>query len=128
MIIAAEETKPKLEAPAAKSETLKVLTYNVLADEVNAGQRVLALFKILKESDADIIVLQEVAPWFFRKMHEEPWLKNYHLIAGDGSNAVRGEYAILGKDKPLNEGKKDAFPSDHFGLTATLKFRAAEKK
>lgn len=82
-----------------KAVTLKLVTYNVLADEVAVKQRIPALFKLLKESDADIIVLQEVTPWFFKMLYEEPWLKSYHLTTEDNANAVRGEYVILSKQK-----------------------------
>jgi tyrosyl-DNA phosphodiesterase 2 len=82
-----------------KSETLKLVTYNVLGDDVEVKKRIPALFKILKDSDADIIVLQEVAPWFFKLLVDEPWLKKYQLTAADEKNAVRGEYAILSKQK-----------------------------
>jgi len=81
-VFAQEEQKK--EAAPTKADTLKVVTYNVLAEKVNTKQRVPALFKILKDANADIIVLQEVSPWLLFEMLDEPSLKDYALFEGYG--------------------------------------------
>jgi endonuclease/exonuclease/phosphatase family metal-dependent hydrolase len=87
------------DAKSEKTETLKLLTYNVLADDVAVKTRVPALFKILKDSDADIIVLQESTKWFLKLLLEEPWLKKYHLTTKEKTSAYQGEYVILSKQQ-----------------------------
>ena len=79
------------------NDTLKLVTYNVLADNVAVKQRIPALFKILDESDADIIVLQECANWFLKLLFNEPWVKKYYVAAKDKTAANNGEYVILSK-------------------------------
>jgi endonuclease/exonuclease/phosphatase family metal-dependent hydrolase len=63
---------------------ITILTYNVLADPIAVRQRVPALMAILKDSDADIIALQEVAPWFVVELKREPWVKKYYLMEDNG--------------------------------------------
>jgi len=82
-------------AEADKGETAKFLTYNVLADPVHKEMRLAALFKILGESDADLIALQEVAPWFLDELKKEAWLKNYHYPQSEGEPfAPRGLFIL----------------------------------
>ncbi len=82
--------------------TLKVLTYNVLADDGRANERVPALFAILKDSDADIILMQEAAPWFVKLLYEQEWLKNYNVAKIEDENGGGTEYVILSKAKVLS--------------------------
>ena len=79
-----------------KTHTLTLLTYNVLADRAAEGERVPALLKALEESDADIIALQEVAPWFLRTLLAEPWVKDdYHTtMAQDEPLVARGLFIL----------------------------------
>ncbi|MEK7270090.1 MAG: endonuclease/exonuclease/phosphatase family protein [Planctomycetota bacterium] len=63
--------------------TLRVLTYNVLADEIAVGTRIPALMKILDESDADVMALQEVDGWFLQHLGAQPWLdRKYGGLSG----------------------------------------------
>ena len=57
----------------------KILTYNVLADKQDAQQRLPKLFQLMKKSDADIIALQEAAPWFITELEKLEWVKKYHF-------------------------------------------------
>jgi endonuclease/exonuclease/phosphatase family metal-dependent hydrolase len=77
---------------------LTVATYNVLADEKTADARCPALFKILKDSEADLIALQEVEEWFLKRLVKEEWAKPYHLALPDGK-LDRGGQLILSKRK-----------------------------
>jgi len=79
------------------NDTLKLVTYNVLADNVSVKQRIPALFKILDQSDADIIVLQECANWFLKLLSDETWIKKYHLVTKEKTAVNQGEYVILSK-------------------------------
>jgi len=70
---------------AALPRQISILTYNVLADPVAERERVPAVLAILKDSDADIIALQEVAFWFLDALKREPWITKYHLMEDHGS-------------------------------------------
>lgn len=72
------------DAPARGASTsssthqLTLVTYNVLADQSLADHRVPALLAILQATDADIIALQEVTPWFLKALVSQPWTRGYH--------------------------------------------------
>jgi endonuclease/exonuclease/phosphatase family metal-dependent hydrolase len=85
--------------PSLRSDTneLRFVTYNVLADEDPSGQRVPKLLKILRDTDADIIVLLEVAPWFASLLLKEPWVQSYHRPLKDGKPFIAHEYLVLSR-------------------------------
>lgn len=82
------------------STTAKLLTYNVLADQDHVDARLPVLFDMIKKSDADIIALQEVAPWFLEELAKQEWLKNYHGLMADGKMIAPRGLLILSK-KPI---------------------------
>ena len=82
---------------AAKPRTLTLVTYNVLADPDTKAKRVPALLKLLDETDADIIVLQEAATWFLHSLRAEPWVSagKYQFPTGQGGPiAARGLFIM----------------------------------
>lgn len=60
-------------------KTLTFVTYNILGDPVESKKRGPAILKLLRESDADVIALQEVVPWFVAMLSKEEWVKKYHV-------------------------------------------------
>jgi endonuclease/exonuclease/phosphatase family metal-dependent hydrolase len=90
---AEEKSKPEV--------TAKLLTYNVLADQVHLEARLPALFEILKKSDADIIAMQEVAPWFLIELGKQEWLKKYHGTMAEGKLIAPRGLLILSKSPIL---------------------------
>jgi hypothetical protein len=76
---------------------MRVVTYNVLADEVHVRERVPELFRILRESGADIIALQEVSPWFAARLLREEWVAGYQRAMQDGRTLLAREFIILSK-------------------------------
>jgi endonuclease/exonuclease/phosphatase family metal-dependent hydrolase len=86
--------------PAEKRE-LTLLTYNVLADPVGAKKRIPPLLKLLDESDADIIALQEVAPWFMKMLLAERWVseKGYYFTKAGQRILMPGGQLIMSKHK-----------------------------
>ena len=90
--------------PSLRSDTheLRFVTYNVLADEDPSGQRVPKLLEILRNTDADIIVLQEVAPWFATILLKEPWVQSCHRPLKDGKTFIAHEYLVLSRFPILN--------------------------
>lgn len=100
-------------APAACRETdrrARFVTYNVLADPDHADQRAPELLKIIGDCDADIIALQEVAPWFLQKLSGADWFKKYHAPkSGDKIICPRG-LLILSK-QPITSPDYGLLPS-----------------
>jgi len=80
-----------------ETKTLSLVTYNVLADPIFEKERVPALLDILKKSDADIIALQEVAPWFVKILEKEPWITKYKPLKLDEELFIAHEFLILSK-------------------------------
>lgn len=76
---------------------LCVVTYNVLADDDLVKERVPKLLEILKGTNADVIVLQEVAPWFADQLMKEPWAQTYHRPLKDGKPFIAREYLVLSR-------------------------------
>lgn len=84
---------------AVEKHELTLLTYNVLADPVGAKKRIPPLLKLLDESDADIIALQEVAPWFMKMLLSEEWVakKRYQFTKAGKKILMPGGQLILSK-------------------------------
>jgi endonuclease/exonuclease/phosphatase family metal-dependent hydrolase len=93
-----------------ESKSIKFITYNVLADQVEVEKRVPEIFKILKASDADIIALQEVAPWFLELLLKEPWVKNYQMPKVKDEILVARGLLLLSKT-PITNILADFLPS-----------------
>ena len=89
---------------------LKFLTYNVLADKVEIEKRIPALFKMMQDSDADVIAMQEVAPWFVELLLKEKWVKNYQMPMEKEQVVVARGLLILSKG-PITKITADLLPS-----------------
>jgi len=63
-------------APQEK-KSLIFVTYNILGDAVEVKTRSPALMMLLQASNADVIALQEVVPWFSSLVAKEEWAKAY---------------------------------------------------
>lgn len=85
------------ETPAAPHTSLRVLTYNVLADAVHVEQRAPELLRLMREADADILALQEVAPWFARLLLEEPRVRAYQRATRAGKTVLAHEHIVLSR-------------------------------
>ena len=84
------------------ADEVKLLTYNVLADSEHAKKRVPELLKLIKESNADIIALQEVAPWFLLELLKQDWVKKYHLPTQEKTLVFPRGLLILSK-RPITK-------------------------
>jgi len=85
---------PKATAPTRE---LVLVTYNVLANPHRADARIPALLAILKATEADIIALQEVTPWFLRILLKHPWVQRYHRTPSGPKGVAPGGLMILSK-------------------------------
>jgi tyrosyl-DNA phosphodiesterase 2 len=87
-------------APATQPRRLSLLSYNILYDETHAKLRLAPLLKILGDSDADFIALQEVRPWHLKALQQEAWFRKYQQIP-EGLERPAGGLVILSKLKPV---------------------------
>ena len=92
-----KQSSPGLDQGENKITAINLLTYNVLADPVFESSRIPALLKILEDSEADIIALQEVAPWFLEKLMAQDWVRQYHPTLFDGKLSAPGGQFILSR-------------------------------
>jgi endonuclease/exonuclease/phosphatase family metal-dependent hydrolase len=74
-----------------------VLTYNVLADPVEVEQRIPRLFEIMRDANADLLMLQEVAPWFVDMLERDGWLRDHEAAHIDGRLALPNGQMILSR-------------------------------
>ena len=63
---------------------MRVLSYNVLADEVALERRIPALMRVMERARPDVIALQEVAPWFLDWIAGSGWLAELELAQING--------------------------------------------
>jgi endonuclease/exonuclease/phosphatase family metal-dependent hydrolase len=73
--------------------TLRLLSYNVLVDPIFIETRIPALLNVLREAQADVIALQEVAPWFYRILMAQAWARAYNHTAYD-PRASGGQFIL----------------------------------
>jgi len=80
-------------------QPITLVTYNVLAEPRSAAQspRIDALLKLLDQSDADIIALQEVTPWFLNRLQNADWTRPYNFTENNGIPAAPGALHIMAK-------------------------------
>lgn len=65
------------ETPVRDKSQLRLLTYNVLVHDIETQTRAPAVIKIMQDSGADIITVQEAAGWFTDALDASAWAKGY---------------------------------------------------
>jgi endonuclease/exonuclease/phosphatase family metal-dependent hydrolase len=95
--------------PEPRSDSLTLLTYNVLATPIYAKLRTGAVLDILERSQADVIALQEVAPWMLGDIVGASWARGYHLVTQGGRAVAPGGQLILTRH-PIVEHRVDVLP------------------
>jgi endonuclease/exonuclease/phosphatase family metal-dependent hydrolase len=89
----------------------KIVTYNVFATPRRTDERIPPLFKLLRESQADVIALQEAAPWFMELLQKEDWLKAYSMKSTDGAASLHQGLLILSRH-PIQKLATRALPGE----------------
>jgi exonuclease III len=83
--------------PLMQGATLKIVSYNVWFSPIRFSERSAALFAILRDSEADVICLQEALPEFVDQIKKQPWVSDgaeaTYLLSG-GPNSV-APYGVL---------------------------------
>lgn len=78
-----------------QEKSLKVMTYNILADPNNIAQRTPLLLEMMEASKCDVIALQETTSEFINSLLKCPWKKKYHCTKHNGvATAPRGLFFI----------------------------------
>ncbi|QSQ18852.1 DUF504 domain-containing protein [Pyxidicoccus parkwayensis] len=111
-----------VESPPAKSEAaperLTVTTLNVLFDLYDGEalameRRIPAALEVLRDSDADVIALQEVTPPFLRALLDAPWVRErYHVSDGPGAETVTPSGHLLLSRLPFASLSQRVFSRD----------------
>ncbi|RKH27624.1 endonuclease [Corallococcus praedator] len=106
---------------------LTVATFNVLFDLYDAEllateRRTPAALALLRETDADLIALQEVTAPFLRALLAEPWVRErYGLSDGPGANTVETYGQVLLSRVPLASVWQRVFSRDKRIIAAELR-------
>ncbi|NBD13103.1 poly(A) polymerase [Corallococcus silvisoli] len=113
------------------SASLTVATFNVLFDLYDAEllateRRTPATLALLRDTDADVIALQEVTPPFLRALLAEPWVReHYWLTEGPGATTVVPYGQVLLSRIPLASVWQRGFSRDKRLVAAELRFSDA---
>lgn len=115
------------QAPPAAPRPLRVLTWNLLFDRfaperIQTARRLPVQLRLLEESQADVIALQEVTPVFYAALLAEPWVRERYW-ASEGPAAATLDpsgQAILSR-VPLEAVRVHAFSSRKQAVVATLR-------
>ena len=96
-------TDPQLNGQESKeaamriySKGLKVVTYNVWFSEHRQRERAVSLFGILDDSDADVICLQEVTPFFLQLLTEQDWMRKRYMLSDSVGTSLKGSKLTYG--------------------------------
>lgn len=81
-------------SPAAKVETVTVLTYNVWFGEHRFEQRCVEILKILKEENPTLAAFQEATFAFSAAVLADPWVRE-HYISSDSGGHTLGPYGVM---------------------------------
>jgi tyrosyl-DNA phosphodiesterase 2 len=104
-------------------DELRLVTYNVLADLGDADRRIPRLLAILREARPDILVLQEVEPWFAGRLLKESWIQKFRRPTRDGKTLIAHEYLVFSRF-PLTDTEIAALPGAqhrvYFAVTIEL--------
>ncbi len=91
---------PPARAPTARR--LRLLTYNVLADERDLHERLPAMSKVIAQAEADVVALQEVTPTIRDRLLAQPWAADYHEATIGSAPALPNGQWILSRVRPTD--------------------------
>ena len=83
-----------------KAESLTLVTYNTWFDDFHFDERFRAITGILRESNADIIALQEITNASLEVFLQEDWVKTNYFISDISGSTLTSTY----RPKQLNYG------------------------
>ncbi|MFP2896216.1 poly(A) polymerase [Corallococcus sp. 4LFB] len=110
-----------------KPASLTVATFNVLFDLYDAEllateRRTPAALTLLRETDTDVIALQEVTPSFLRALLAEHWVREHYWMSdGPGAHTVERYGQVLLSRVPFASVWQRVFSRDKRIITAELR-------
>jgi len=119
-------TRGASQAPPAAPRPLRVLTWNLLFDRfsperIQSERRLPVQLRLLKESQADLIALQEVTPSFCAALLAEPWVRErYWASEGPAAATLDPSGQLILSRVPLEAVRIHAFSSRKQAVVATL--------
>ena len=106
---------------------IKVVTYNVQRRPIFEKQRVPALLQILKDSNADMIALQEVKAWFVNYLMRQPWVRVQYLTSTYSKvKTPQGQLFLLSKF-PIVKTEKIPLMSDTYRSFLKITLKISQK-
>jgi poly(A) polymerase Pap1/uncharacterized protein (UPF0248 family)/2'-5' RNA ligase/endonuclease/exonuclease/phosphatase family metal-dependent hydrolase len=89
-IIDVDVDQKKLAATNVNANQLTVVSYNVLFDiydqeKIYTKERIPKIFEELKNTNADIIGLEEMTPTFVRALLSQDWVRQHYYVSDNGS-------------------------------------------
>jgi len=98
------------DATSSPAKSLTLLTYNIAMRAPRQAERTPAILELFKQSNADVIALQEASIEFIAALNEQPWFKGtYSLTKLKGADsAVRG--AIICTKLPIEKWEYRVLP------------------
>lgn len=76
--------------------SLRLVTYNVWFSTQRQSARAAALFSILRDSEADVICLQEVTPIFLNLLRDESWVRSNYALSDSIGTTLKGSELVYG--------------------------------
>lgn len=113
---------------ASPDNELVFLTYNVLADVEVTPARIEAMISVIRRSEADVVALQEVAPWCLQALRSSGMLDGSYIGSKiDGRVAAPGGQYILSK-LPIERTDFRLLPGKQQRTVLLSHLRAGEQK
>ncbi len=76
------------------------MTYNVWFDQRNQAARCHALLALLQQCDADFVCLQEVTPFFLRRLTACAWARERYWVS-DAKGAIRASVGAVWRNNKV---------------------------
>lgn len=108
--------------------SLTVVTFNVWFGEYYREERTDALFRILQDSDADIIALQEITPELLEVILETPWIRDTYSISDFIGESIAPYGVLLLSRLPVERWEIHHLPTRMYRalVTATLNINGTQ--
>lgn len=104
------EASPDPREPRPVRE-ITLVTYNVWFAGFAFQERCEAMLRLLRETDADVIALQEVTEEFLARAIREEWLRESYAISDATGKTVRGYGAVLFSRLPVRRMSLHELPT-----------------
>jgi endonuclease/exonuclease/phosphatase family metal-dependent hydrolase len=121
----AETLDPNCESTTTPAGKLRVVTFNVLTDIsptyriddlILSHLRWPAILNILKDTDADVIALQEVSASFHKLLMAEPWVRKSYVVSDPFGKTLEPMGNLLLSRIPMRKVEERSYQSQDHGI------------